>query len=99
MLDSETYQWNTIDTPNMINDTSRYMVATVDWLQGPDRHSKTCYLIGSSTWMGSGSTSGAGYTALAAPKARVQAPTVSEDEDSADLIVPDGEGGASVGVK
>jgi hypothetical protein len=36
--------------------------------------------------------------ALAAPKARVQ-PTVSEDEDSADLIVPDGEGGASVGDK
>jgi hypothetical protein len=29
----------------------------------------------------------------------VQAPTVSEDEDSADLIVPDGEGGASVGDK
>ena len=37
--------------------------------------------------------------AVAAPKARVQAPTVSEDEDSADLIVPDGEGGASVGDK
>ena len=34
-----------------------------------------------------------------APKARVQAPTVSEDEDSTDLIVPDGEGGASVGDK
>ena len=37
--------------------------------------------------------------AVAAPKASVQAPTVSEDEDSADLIVPDGEGGASVGDK
>ena len=37
--------------------------------------------------------------AVAAPKALVQAPTVSEDEDSADLIVPDGEGGASVGDK
>ncbi len=37
--------------------------------------------------------------AVAAPKARVQAPTVSEDEDSADLIVPDGEDGASVGDK
>ena len=33
------------------------------------------------------------------PKARVQAPTVSEDEDSEGLIVPDGEGGASVGDK
>ena len=39
--------------------------------------------------------------AVAVPNARhgVQAPTVSEDEDSADLIVPDGEGGASVGDK
>jgi hypothetical protein len=37
--------------------------------------------------------------AVAAPKARVQALTVSEDEDSAELIVPDGEGGASVGDK
>ncbi len=37
--------------------------------------------------------------AVAAPKARVQAPTVSEDEDSADLIVPDGEDGSSVGDK
>ena len=37
--------------------------------------------------------------ALAAPKARVQAPTVSEDEDSPDLIIPDGEGGSSVGDK
>ena len=37
--------------------------------------------------------------AVAAPKARVQAPTVSEDEDSAELFVPDGEGGASVGDK
>jgi hypothetical protein len=37
--------------------------------------------------------------ALAAPKTRVQAPTVSEDEDSTDLIVPDGAGGASVGNK
>ncbi len=37
--------------------------------------------------------------AVAAPKERVQAPTVSEDEDSAELIVPDGEGGASVGDK
>ncbi len=37
--------------------------------------------------------------AVAAPKARVQAPTVSEDEDSAELIVPDGEGGTSVGDK
>jgi hypothetical protein len=37
--------------------------------------------------------------AVAAPKARVQAPTGSEDEDSAELIVPDGEGGTSVGDK
>ncbi len=37
--------------------------------------------------------------AVADPKARVQAPSVSEDEDSAELIVPDGEGGASVGDK
>ena len=38
--------------------------------------------------------------ALAAPKAaRVQAPTVSKDEGSADLIDPDGEGGASMGDK
>ncbi len=37
--------------------------------------------------------------AVAAPKARAQAPTVSEDEDRAELIVPDGEGGASVGDK
>ncbi len=37
--------------------------------------------------------------AVAAPKARVQAPTVSEDEDSAESIVPDGEGGASLGDK
>ncbi len=37
--------------------------------------------------------------AVSAPKARVQAPTVSEGEDSAELFVPDGEGGASVGDK
>ncbi len=37
--------------------------------------------------------------AVAAPKARVPGPTVSEDEDSAELIVLDGEGGASVGDK
>ncbi len=37
--------------------------------------------------------------AVAAPKARVQEPTVSDDEDIAELIVPDGEGGASVGDK
>ena len=43
---------------------SRYTVATVDWLQGPDSHSKPRYLVGPSTWMGSGLTSGAGYTAL-----------------------------------
>ena len=49
---------------------------------------------------GDASSSNPGSPAtLAAPKARVQAPTVSEDEDSADLIVPDGEGGASVGDK
>ena len=36
-------------------------------------------------------------TAVAAPKARVPAPSVSEDEDGAELIVPDSEGGASVG--
>ncbi len=35
--------------------------------------------------------------AVAAPKARVPAPSVSEDEDGAVLIVPDVEGGASVG--
>ncbi len=35
--------------------------------------------------------------AVAAAKVRVQAPTVSEDEDSADLIIPEGEGGACVG--
>ncbi len=37
--------------------------------------------------------------AVAVPKARVQEPSVSEDEDSAESIVPDGEGGASVGDK
>ena len=35
--------------------------------------------------------------AVAVPKARVQAPAVSEDEDGSELIIPDGEGGASVG--
>ncbi len=39
--------------------------------------------------------------AVAVPKARVQAPSLSEDEDAAqdgaELLVPDGEGGASVG--
>ena len=60
------------------------------------------YVIGasSSDAGGDASSSNPGSPAtLAAPKARVQAPTVSEDEDSADLIVPDGEGGASVGDK
>ncbi len=37
--------------------------------------------------------------AVAVPKARVQAPTVSKDEDCSELIVPDGEGGTSVGDK
>ncbi len=39
--------------------------------------------------------------AVAAHKAHasVQEPTVSEDEDNAELIVPDGEGGARVGDK
>ncbi len=37
--------------------------------------------------------------AVAAPKAHVPAPTVSEDEDGAKLIIPDGEGGVSVGDK
>ncbi len=36
-------------------------------------------------------------TAVAVPKARVPAPAVSEDEDGSELIIPDGEGGASVG--
>ncbi len=40
-----------------------------------------------------------GACAVAVPKALVQAPSVSEDEDGAELIVPDGEGGASVGDK
>jgi hypothetical protein len=35
--------------------------------------------------------------AVAVPKARVQAPAVSEDKDGSELIIPDGEGGASVG--
>ncbi len=33
--------------------------------------------------------------AVAAPKERVPAPTVSEDEDSAELIIPDCQDGAS----
>ncbi len=59
-------------------------------------------MIGASSSDSSGDASSSNpgsAAALAAPKARVQAPTVSEDEDSADLIVPDGEGGASVGYK
>ena len=35
--------------------------------------------------------------AVAVPRARVQAPAVSEDEDGSELIIPDNEGGASVG--
>ena len=54
--------------------------------------------VSSSDAGGDASSSNPGSpAALAAPKARVQAPTVSADEDSAELIVPDGEGGASVG--
>jgi hypothetical protein len=47
---------------------------------------------------GDASSSNPGSAAAGAvPKARVPAPSVSEDEDGAELIVPDGEGGASVG--
>ena len=45
------------------------------------------------------SSSPGSAAAVAAPKAHVQALTVSEDDVSTDLIVPDGEGGASVGDK
>ncbi len=54
----------------------------------------------SSDAVGDASSSNPGSaTAVAVPKARVQAPSVSEDEDGSELIVPDGEGGASVGDK
>jgi hypothetical protein len=65
-----------------------------------ERHGK---VIGasSSDAGGDASSSNPGSAASVAvlPKARVQAPSVSEDEDSAELIVPDGEGGASVSDK
>ncbi len=48
---------------------------------------------------GDASSSNPGSAAAVAAPNRVQAPTVSEDEDSTELIVPDGEGGASVGDK
>ncbi len=57
-------------------------------------------VIGASSYDAGGDASSSNpgsAAAMAAPKARVQAPTVSEDEDSADLTVPDGEGGASMG--
>ena len=53
----------------------------------------------SDTGVDASSSNPGSAAAVAAPKVRMQAPTVSEDEDSADLIVPDGEGGASVGYK
>ncbi len=64
-----------------------------------ERHGK---VIGASSSDAGGDASSfnpGSAAAGAAPKARVQAPTVSEDEDSAELIVPDGEGVASVGDK
>ncbi len=45
------------------------------------------------------SSNPASAAAVAVPKARVQAPSVSEDEDGSELIVTDGEGGSSVGDK
>jgi hypothetical protein len=44
---------------------------------------------------GDDSSSDPGPAAVAAPKARVPAPTVSADEDSAELIIPDCQDGAS----
>ena len=55
-------------------------------------------VIGASDAGGDASSSNPGSAAAGAvPKARVPAPSVSEDEDGAALILPAGEGGASVG--
>jgi hypothetical protein len=69
-----------------------------------ERHERHGKVIGASSSDagpgGDASSSNPGSAAaVAVPKARVQAPSVSEDEDCAELIVPDGEGGASVGYK
>ncbi len=57
------------------------------------------YVIGASSSDAGGDASSSNPGSAAAAKAHVQAPTVSEDEDSTDMIVPDCEGGASVGDK
>ncbi len=57
-----------------------------------------CKTIGASSSDASGDASSSDpgpAAAVAAPKARVPAPTVSEDEDSAELIIPDCQDGAS----
>ncbi len=63
-----------------------------------ERHGKVPVIGASSSDAGGDASSShpGSAAAVAVPKARVQAPSVSEDEDSAELIVPDGEGGASV---
>ncbi len=65
-----------------------------------ERHGKVIGASSSDAGGDASSSNPGSAAAVAVPKARVQAaPSVSEDEDSAELIVPDGEGGASVGDK
>jgi hypothetical protein len=64
-----------------------------------ERHGKVIDSFSSDAGGDASSPNPGSAAAVEAPKARVQAPTVSEDEDSAELFVPDGEGGASVGYK
>ncbi len=57
---------------------------------GPfDRHGKAIGASSSDAGGDAFSSNPGSAAAVAVPKARVQAPSVSEDEDSAELIVPD----------